>query len=416
MHSLGRAALFCACLIAPASDAQQNESGRLEFGALRFGMSVDEARVASPETQWTVVDRHAETGRAYVIRGVRAVTLAGMPFDLELGSRRRGALTWTLESEATVQDASACEGRALALIAELERHVGEFHPPDRQSDGETRVGVGKSSHAVVSAADGSLRSLTREQALRKDPASFWVRSRHVPAGPEDVEVTVGANYERDKRRTCSTEVRILGAAPTLEHKDIAGRAKLLAQPTISYRNRSLRKVGVPSEPVQFAIPCFVHAGTGTISSCRSDRDADPHRALAAEWALKFQFSLENAQIDDERLLAVEVPVKMGPADVRTVNIGSQRRLDLTQVKVKKQRGPSSLSKLDLAAPVEVSVICEVMEDGSLVCAVKPGTVVPGPIAAASIEVAEGMEIEITLRDGTSAVGGLIERRLTFNPR
>ena len=84
--------------------------------------------------------------------------------------------------------------------------------------------------------------------------------------------------------------------------------------------------------------------------------------------------------------------------------------------MKKQRGPSSLSNLGLKSRTEIPVICEVMEDGSLVCSVKPGTTVSAAIAAAAVDVAEGMEVELTLRDGSSAAGGLIERTLTFAPR
>lgn len=392
-----RTALFFLLVFAATAHAQQEREYRLQFGALRFGMSLDEARAASPETQWTVVDRHAGTGRAYVIRGVRAVTLAGMAFDLELGARGRGARAWTLESNAMTRGASECEERTLALIGELEGRFGEFHEPDRLMPGESKSSAGKSSSAVVSSAG---------------PAKSWVRSLHVPTGPDDLEVRVGADYER---RTCRVEVRIAGSPPAPERKDFSA-LQLLAQPTISYRNRSLRNVGVPSETLHFSIPCVVRAESGTIAHCRrADGDADPHHALAVDWAVDFQFEPENAPgHDEERMIAIEIPVQMGPADVRTVNAGSGPPLDLTQVRVKRTGAPS-LPNLDLQAPIDVPVTCEVMEDGSLICAVKPGTAVPAAIAAAAVHVAEQMQLELTLRDGTSAVGGHIERKVTFKP-
>jgi hypothetical protein len=65
--------------------------------------------------------RHAESGGTYVIRGAPAVTLAGTGFDLEIGSRSLGALSWRLESNVTAMNAAECEERTLALVAELVR-------------------------------------------------------------------------------------------------------------------------------------------------------------------------------------------------------------------------------------------------------------------------------------------------------
>jgi hypothetical protein len=303
----------------------------------------------------------------------------------------------------------------LAVVAELERHFGEFHEPAPLTGGESRVSVGKASYAIVSAADARLRAITREKAARRDPEKFWVRSRHVPAGPDDVEVRAGADYER-ARRTCGIDIRINGQARALE-QTVAAADQVLARPTISYRNRTLRTVGAPAETLHFVIPCLVHAGTGSISSCRrDDGDADPYRALAVDWALSYRIALENAQKDDERLFAVDVPVQIGPADLRTPNVSSGRRLAPAQVKIRKQPGGASVSGLDLKEPTEVAVICEVMEDGSLICSVKPDTPVAAAIATAAVNAAEGMEVEPTLRDGSSAVGGLIERKFIFKPR
>jgi hypothetical protein len=414
MHSPGRSVLFFTLLLTAAAHAQPESQGRLHFGALHFRMSIDEARAALPEVQWTVVDRHSETGRAYVIRGARAVTLAGTDFDLEIGSRS-GALSWILESNATARNAAECEERTLAVVAELERHFGAFHEIAPLADDQSRLRVGKLSSVVVSAADRRLRPITREKAMRRDPEQFWVRSVHTPTGPDDPKVYVGTDYQREKRPTCGIELRIVADAPAIEHYIFASD-KILAQPTISFRNRSLRNVGVPSETLHFSVPCFIRAGTGAISYCLGgDRHVDPHRSLATDWAMYCQFAPQNAQRDDERLLAVDVPVRMGPDDLRTVNVSSGRHLDLAQVKVKKQRGTSSLSNLGLKSRTEIPLICEVMEDGSLVCTVKPGTTVLTAIAEAAVYVAEGAEVDLTLRDGTSAVGGLIERKLTFTP-
>jgi hypothetical protein len=51
---------------------------------------------------------------------------------------------------------------------------------------------------------------------------------------------------------------------------------------------------------------------------------------------------------------------------------------------------------------------------ALICEVKPGSTVSAALAAA-VNVAEQMQLEPTLRDGTSAAGGHLERKLTFKP-
>ncbi|MDQ3281715.1 MAG: hypothetical protein M3Q69_09905 [Acidobacteriota bacterium] len=408
-----RFALLLTLAFASALDAQQQRHERLQLGALHFGMSLDAAREALPQTQWTVTDRHAETGRAYTIRGARAVTIAATEFDLSIGARALGAAYWELAASPIVRNAAECEQRTLAVIAELERPFGAFHKPGHLVDGETRVRAGASSDAVVSAAE-KLRTVDRERAMRKDPEQFWVRTSHAPEGAEDPVALMGADYARDRGRTCRIEVTIRGRAQALDDKDLFRPDRLLAQPTISYRNRSLREIGAPSETLQFTISCSMRAGTGQVEHCDSGPDASPYRALAANWALDYRTKIPNPAPDDERLYEVEVPVKMGPADLRSVNVSSAPRLDLAQVKVKKQPySPSFGSEVQLKQPAEVTVLCEVMEDGSLVCEAAPGTNVSPAVAAAAVKFAERAQVELTLRDGGSAVGGVFERRMTF---
>jgi hypothetical protein len=58
----------------------------------------------------------------------------------------------------------------------------------------------------------------------------------------------------------------------------------------------------------------------------------------------------------------------------------------------------------------------VQEDGSMICGLKPGTTSPADaFTRGAILLAEHLEIEPTLRDGSSAVGGFIDRRIAFRP-
>jgi len=65
---------------------------------------------------------------------------------------------------------------------------------------------------------------------------------------------------------------------------------------------------------------------------------------------------------------------------------------------------------------DITVRCKVQEDGSMICGLKPGTASPADaFTRGAILLAEHLEIATTLRDGRSAVGGFIDRRIVFQP-
>ena len=79
-------------------------------------------------------------------------------------------------------------------------------------------------------------------------------------------------------------------------------------------------------------------------------------------------------------------------------------------------GPYTDEMRRLKTGADVTLLCKVQEDGSVLCDVKPGTSSPGKdFTDAAIKLGERLEVETKLRDGTSAVGGLIERRISFSP-
>ena len=61
-----------------------------------------------------------------------------------------------------------------------------------------------------------------------------------------------------------------------------------------------------------------------------------------------------------------------------------------------------------------SVRCQVQEDGSLICGLKPGTTSPAEaFTRGAIRFAENLEVEPVLGDGRTAVGGFVDRRIQF---
>ena len=279
------------------------------------------------------------------------------------------------------------------------------------------VRFGTPCPARITAADKCVRWI--EQAGRAH--RLWFGTRHKSGdGPVDVTVDARADYERDKLTPCSILILLEGHEPLPAELQRAIReARWLRGPTIAHRNRSLRALGVPEKPLKFIMSCRITANGG-VGSCLHGDD-DPYRNLAAHWGLDFELALENKQADDYRFFDVELPITMGPDDIRTVDVSTGRRLELAQLVV--IRG-TQLSLGDfyteemrrLKSGANVPILCKVQEDGSVLCDLKPGAVSPPrPFVDAAIALGERLEVKTELRDGTSAVGGLIERTIKFEP-
>jgi hypothetical protein len=398
---------------------------RLEFGSLRFGMSLDEARAALPDTHWSVIDQNYDTHRVYTIKGDRVVTIADVTFDAQLGSRYLGAALWKLETHDAAPSAATCQGRVVQVTTELERRFGTFRHLGDVIEGEALIRVGAASDAKISAAE-HMRPLDPTKSLRRDPQDLWFRARHDRGSePDDLTVDASAHYVRDTNHSCEIEVEMQGyERPPAELQVAFDKTRLLAGPTIAYRASTLRTLGAPEQPLHFVVPCRISAASGKIASCvkgPTGTHIDPYRKLATDWALEFQLKLSNPQADDLRYFDIDVPVTIGPDDMRTTDVSTGRRLESAMLIVKRgNRIATDDAYTDemrsLKTGADVTLLCKVQEDGSVLCDIEPGTTVPPkPFAEAAIKLCERLEVDTKLRDGTSAVGGLIERRVVFPP-
>jgi hypothetical protein len=232
-----------------------------------------------------------------------------------------------------------------------------------------------------------------------------------------------ADFEAARANQCAIEAQLDGSTPPPEGvAETFDPARVIARPSISYRNRSLRDLGVPAQPLEFLVPCNFQASDGDVGSCingPAGQAIDPYRRLASKWALQYQFAVTGTDPEDQTVFPIEIPITMGAAEVREVDFENGPILDSSQLKVVggNHADPGEYFPDDpklRKVSADITVRCKVQEDGSLICGLKPGTSSPAEeFTMGAIRFVELLEIETQLRDGTSAIGGFIERRILF---
>jgi len=387
--------------------AQPTDDGPWRFGPLSFGMSTAQARAATPGTEWQVLAASTSSGTAYEIKASRLLELGGFRYDVRVGSRYSGSHHWEILSAATANSMTDCQARTASLIAELERRFGAFDLTAPLLGTEKAIPVGKASRMKTDAARGL----------------FFVRAKHSRTSADDVDIMVTTDYDEARGRECAITAQLDGQSPPPQGLNLAwDPQRLIASPSIAYRNRSLRNLGVPAQPLTLLMPCSIHARSGRVGSCvmgPANETIDPYRKLASNWAVRYQLDIGATDPQDLTRYPIEIPVTMSAADVREVDLENGAVLDIAQLRVVRglavdpadyfPRGPQ-FSKMS----ADITVRCKVQEDGSMICGLKPGTASPAEaITLAAIQFAENLEVDPKLRDGSSAVGGFVERRLQF---
>jgi hypothetical protein len=412
-------------LLLPSTFATAQPVGeeRGSFGPLQFGMSIEEVRAATPGTEWLVLAGAQESNVAYEIKAARLLELGGFRYDVKVGSRYGGSHHWEILSTAASAHAAECDSRTAALITELEHRFGGFEITAPPIGTEAVVSVGRFSKMKTDAVTANLRGIPRDQALKKGAARYYVRAKHVPVAEDDPEIMVLVDYEAARGHECSVRVQIDGYTPPPPGLESFDPARVISRPSISFRNRSLRDLGVPPQPLEFLVPCNFRASNGKVGSCingPAHQAIDPYRKLAASWALQYQFAVRNDDPNEQTVHSIEIPITVSASDARDVDFGSGAVLDIRNLKVVSGNrvDPADYSPDDpklRKIPADITLRCKVQEDGSLICGLKPGTSSPAEeFTRAAIRLAENLEIETTLRDGTSAIGGVFDRRIRFN--
>lgn len=406
-HAMRATRVLLLVALSGSAAAQAADDGSWQFGPLRFGMSAAQARAAMPDTEWQVLFASTSTGIAYEIKASQLLELGGQRYDVRVGSRYGGSHHWELLSTTAVASVAACEARTASLIAELERRFGAFDLTAPLLGTEKAIPVGKASRMKTDAARGL----------------FVVRAKHSRTSADDIDILVRTDYDEARGRECAITAQLDGQSPPPQGLNLGwDPERVIARPTIAYRNRSLRSLGVPAQPLTLRLPCTILASNGRVGSCVSgpaNETVDPYRKLASNWALRYQLDIGATDAQDLTRYPIEIPVTMSAADVREVDLDNGAVINPGQLRVVRglavdpadyaPRGPQ-FSKMS----ADITVRCKVQEDGSVICGLKPGTTSPAEaFTLAAIQFAENLEVDPKLRDGSSAVGGFIERRLQF---
>lgn len=373
-------------------------------------MSTEEARAATPGIEWKVLAGATDSSTAYEIKALQLLELGGFRYDVRVGSRYGGSHHWEILSSAVAASMADCGARTASLVAELERRFGTFDLTAPLLGTEKAVGVGKASRMKTDAARGR----------------FYVRTKHSRTSVDDIDVMVSTDYDDTRGRECDIRAKLDGQSPPPKGLNIAwDPARVVARPTIAYRNRSLRALGVPPQPLMLLVPCNIQASNGRVGACTigaANETVDPYRKLASSWALRHQLDIGATDPQDRTVYPIDIPVTMSAADVREVDLENGSVLDVAQLRVVRgnRADPADYFPADpqfSRMSADIAVRCKVQEDGSMICGLKPGTTSPAEaFTLAAIHFAENLEVDPRLRDGSSAVGGFVDRRLQFKAR
>jgi hypothetical protein len=166
-----------------------------EFGPLRFGMTLDEVRTATPDLKWT--DVPARGGRAVdEIVAADAVMFAGMRFDAKVYVGAGNTYRMEFTREEQVPNAAACEAKGIALVADLEAQLGTFGWPVELITGEVLIQVGTGSSAMVSGWTDRFQHVARNRFAAATTTGFGMRARSARGeGPERIDINMRADLD-----------------------------------------------------------------------------------------------------------------------------------------------------------------------------------------------------------------------------
>ncbi|MFM7067763.1 MAG: hypothetical protein ACKO0U_13205 [Gammaproteobacteria bacterium] len=444
----------------------------LSIGPLTLGMSLEEVRAALPAAQWenVAVSRYSE--RVFRIHGTGGLTLAGLPLevDAEVHYYHQG---FRLRGRFPVQDARTCEQSALAWLAAVEPQVGPFtsrEPHIRPGTGgnlqwhssrgphgivltpsmgpgtpSSQVGelvsVGTASRVLIEAHDEAHRPRARRAWLSKAPASFKLTAERVlPEQELDVEVEYLARGPQ-----CSLNLMLVRQQKPPPPAEFDTRqARIAFQPNLAMRHWMLPDaVAAAAAPVEVALRCQIDRAVGMVTGCgRTTGDPLPavFETYAHRLARETYYDTRGVDRDDPQPMTGEVRVRLDPADRRPIDFLDAPRTPLEQVVftvqpaeeqrviplVRRDWGlPPNLKAalggdIPEGAPLELTVTCQILTDGSLLCGggrwVKPpeNAAFRADLEQEAARVAAvRYEVARQLKDGSPSPGKVLELPLRF---
>lgn len=416
---------------------------RIQFGPFWFGMSVGQARQASPMTQWTEDRVSPRTNRPFAIRADDAITIAGERYAVTVVDSYHGAATLAISRWSETVGVEECQTSALQLLREVERQTGALHPEDFSQDADrTGPRARPTPFSWVRELDTPLRSTARvtlndqthgtlfnTDLTNPEIAEYALETGAVlSSNAGDITARFEATYRRDYyNRTlgsCGVQVQFQRDEASVE--PIAASAAELVElegPTIASRHYFVSRMEPAlAADTNVAMHCYATRGDGRVLGCTPDSGADAYPSsvlsTANSLAMTHRFDFGEEDQDDPTLIIAPVRVHLSPSDVRPTDFLNRPVRASDEVVFERTPGPAELRRVfgRRSSPAgTVTLTCQVQSDQSALCgAIRSDD----PALSATFErqamaLSFHYKVSPRLRSGASSEGSVFILRMTF---
>lgn len=365
------AALAATAASLTAWPAQSEDMPAVQFGPIRFGMSVAEIQAAVPGARWEVTSTSEFTGRPFRLVAADALDYGGWRMTIGVRDEKYDRHV-ELTSAITAPDAAACEQAGLALFTALEGSAGTL-TANRDPNGES-VAFGNGSTALFTAFDASSNRVPRKRLARGKVDRMGLATRREA---ERLEVKGHVSFNARDAGNCTAHVIAIAwrqqpppEVMAYEEKKVVGRM------SIGDRHRLASPLVFSGDAVVAPLQCQVSRQSGKVLLCGAPRDpaVDPAWAdVAGRYAGAMRFDMSGLDRDDPQPALVEIPVRVARSDVRPPVVATNL-LPVSQVEfvaaptAKDLQDAFPWKALRTGVGAEVDVACRIEDDGSLICA------------------------------------------------
>jgi hypothetical protein len=342
----------------------------VQFGPIRFGMSVAEIQAAVPGARWEVTSKSQYTGRTFRMVAPDALDYGGWRMKIDVREEKYDRHV-ELTSRITAPDAAACEQAGLELLTALEGSAGLL-VAGRDPNGES-VAFGSDSTALFNAYDANSNRLPRKRLGRGKVDRMGLSTKREA---ERVEVKGSVSFDARSPDNCSAQVIAIGwrEQPPPEVMPYDER-KLIGAMSIGDRHRLASTLDFTSDAVVVARQCQVSRQSGKVLMCAAvdDPALDPAFAdVAGRYAGAMTFDMTGLDRDDPQPVLVEIPVRVARSDVRPLDLPATLlpMADVVFATTPAARDirdsyPWRALRSDIGAQVDIA--CRIQDDGSLIC-------------------------------------------------
>jgi hypothetical protein len=342
----------------------------VQFGPIRFGMSVAEIQAAVPGARWEITSKSQYTGRTFRMVAPDALDYGGWRMKIGVRDEKYDRHV-ELTSRITVADAAACEQAGLTLLTALESSAGPL-AAGRDPYGES-VAFGQGSTALFNAYDAKSNRVPRKSMGRGKVVRMGLSTK---LEAERLEVKGSVSFDARSPDNCSAQVIAIGwreqPPPEVMPYD---EKKVIGRLPIGDRHRLASTLSFTSDAVVVPRQCQVSRQSGKVLMCTAviDPAVDPAFANAAgRYAGAMTFDLAGLDRDDPQPVLVEIPVRVARSDVHALEFPATL-LPMSEVvfaatpsaKDIRDSYPWQALRNDIGAQVDVA--CRVQDDGSLIC-------------------------------------------------